>query len=313
MLVVWFRWHHGTVNDPKFRLVAAKAGATVAEVIAVWASLLEAASAAADRGNFGEIDVEALECSLGLSEGQGAAILGQMHVRGLISRETGRVSAWDKRQPKRERDDDSSTDRVRAFRDRQRQQQQGNGDETPGNANTGAETPRREEKREEEKEPSSPPAAPASDTPRRSKPKGSGKEPAPTSAVWDSYAAAYERRYGVQPVRNASVNGQLSQFVSRVPIEEAPAIAAFYVGHENQLYRNAQHPVNLLLRDAESLRTQWVTGRSVLQVARPSPAATESAYQRGARERMAAFAPGVAARAPTPQPETIDVDAVRLD
>lgn len=34
--------------------------------------------------------------------------------------ETGRIAAWEKRQPKRERTDDSSSERVRAFRDGQR-------------------------------------------------------------------------------------------------------------------------------------------------------------------------------------------------
>jgi hypothetical protein len=45
----WFRWHHGSVNDPKFQLVAKRAGASVAEVVAVWACLLEAASSADER------------------------------------------------------------------------------------------------------------------------------------------------------------------------------------------------------------------------------------------------------------------------
>ena len=49
----WFRWHHGTVTDPKFGLIAKKAGASVAQVIAIWAYLLEAASAAEERGHPG--------------------------------------------------------------------------------------------------------------------------------------------------------------------------------------------------------------------------------------------------------------------
>lgn len=82
-----------------------------------------------------------------------------------------------------------------------------------------------------------------------------------SSAAWASYAKAYEQRYRTAPVRNAAVNGQFAHFVSRIPADEAPAVAAFYVEHGNALYVNAGHPVNLLLRDAESLRTQWVTGR----------------------------------------------------
>lgn len=140
----WFRWHHGSVNDPKFQLVAKKAGASVGEVIAVWACLLEAASLSSPRGNPGDIDLEALDCSLGFEDGKCARIYARMTERGLIA-EDGRVASWDKRQPKRERDDDSSTERVRAFRERERH-------ETPRNASDGTGTPRGEESREEEKE-----------------------------------------------------------------------------------------------------------------------------------------------------------------
>ncbi|MGN3704484.1 conserved phage C-terminal domain-containing protein [Achromobacter xylosoxidans] len=150
----WFRWHHGTVNDPKFQLVARKSGSTVAEVIAVWACLLEAASAADERGNPGEIDFEALDCALGLSDGRTQAIYMAMNDRALVNQDTGRLAAWEKRQPKRERmDDDKSTDRVRAYR--QRQASAGNAnkeDGTPRNAMERQETPREEKSREERKE-----------------------------------------------------------------------------------------------------------------------------------------------------------------
>lgn len=83
---------------------------------------------------------------------------------------------------------------------------------------------------------------------------------APTAAVWNSYAAAYEQRWHALPTRNAHVNGMLARFVTRVPAAEAPDIAAFYVGSPKTLYVNAKHAVNLLLRDAEQLRTEWLTG-----------------------------------------------------
>lgn len=149
----WFRWHHGTVNDPKFQLVAKKSGASVAEVIAVWACLLEAASAADERGNPGDIDFEALDCALGLVDGRTQAIYTAMNDRALVNQDTGRLAAWEKRQPKRERmDDDKSTDRVRAYR--QRQGSAGNANQengTPRNAMERQETPREEKSREEEK------------------------------------------------------------------------------------------------------------------------------------------------------------------
>ena len=138
----WFRWHHGSVTDPKFQLVARKSGASLPDVLAVWAYLLEKASAAEFRGCFGEVDCEAVDCLFGFSDGATDAILSEMVERKLIADEY--VVAWEKRQPKREREGDKSTERVQAFRQRQRQ-------ETPGNATERQETPRGEESREEEK------------------------------------------------------------------------------------------------------------------------------------------------------------------
>lgn len=87
----------------------------------------------------------------------------------------------------------------------------------------------------------------------------------PTTAISKAYRKAYAERYGCEPVRNAKVNGQLAQVVSRIGAGEAPAVAAFYVGHQRQDYVRAMHPVDLLLRDCESLRTAWATGRQVTQ------------------------------------------------
>lgn len=95
------------------------------------------------------------------------------------------------------------------------------------------------------------------------RPRGEGEVVPVTSGVWNAYAAAYQDRYGVEPTRNAKVNGQLASFLNRVPAGEAPEIAAFYVGHDKGLYVSSKHCVDLLLRDAEGLRTEWLTGRKV--------------------------------------------------
>lgn len=139
----WFRWHHGSVTDPKFQLVARKTKSRVADVIAVWAFLLEAASQAEERGNPGQQDFEAIDCALGLDDGQAQAIHGAMVDRGVVVAD-GRIAAWEKRQPKREREDDKSTERVKAFREKKRQETASNASETPCNA-----MKRLEESREE--------------------------------------------------------------------------------------------------------------------------------------------------------------------
>lgn len=84
-----------------------------------------------------------------------------------------------------------------------------------------------------------------------------------SSAAWESYSQAYLLRYKAVPVRNASVNALLAQLVKRLGTEEAPQVAAFYVSHSQALYVKAKHPVNLLVRDCEGLRTEWITGNRV--------------------------------------------------
>lgn len=81
--------------------------------------------------------------------------------------------------------------------------------------------------------------------------------------TWKAYAEAYRKRYGVEPVRNKSVNSMLCKLVEKLGAEEAPAVAAFYVTHQGQFYVAKMHPVNLLLADAEKVRTEWATGRQV--------------------------------------------------
>lgn len=89
------------------------------------------------------------------------------------------------------------------------------------------------------------------------------KPKAPSSETWDEYASAYVDRYHEPPVRNAKVNGQLAQLVSRLGAVEAPFVARFYVGHNAQFYVRQMHSVDLLLKDAEKLRTEWITGRKM--------------------------------------------------
>lgn len=85
----------------------------------------------------------------------------------------------------------------------------------------------------------------------------------PTALTWREYRDAYNEKYGEPPPWNAKIGGQLKSFVSRVPKEEAPSIAAFYLTHGDKFYVQSMHPVGLLLRDAEKLRTEWVTGRKM--------------------------------------------------
>ena len=103
---------------------------------------------------------------------------------------------------------------------------------------------------------------------------GKGKGPGPLAAAeprpgepaveaWNAYALAYQKRWGVAPIRNAKVNGMFANFLKRIPHAEAAEVAEFYVGHHRHDYVRSKHDVSLLLRDAEGLRTEWATGRRV--------------------------------------------------
>ena len=87
--------------------------------------------------------------------------------------------------------------------------------------------------------------------------------PPKTTAVFEAYRDAYRKRYGIDPVRNGRTNGMLARFLDTVPQAEAPAVAAFYITHNSQWYVTKMHPINLLLQDAEKLRTEWATGKQV--------------------------------------------------
>lgn len=80
--------------------------------------------------------------------------------------------------------------------------------------------------------------------------------------TWDSFSDAYAKRYGVPPVRNASVNSCIANIVKRLG-DEAPQVATFYLTHNDQFYIKKQHSVKQFLADCEGLRTQWKRGRKV--------------------------------------------------
>lgn len=90
--------------------------------------------------------------------------------------------------------------------------------------------------------------------------KRASKPTAQTGDVWAAYAQAYKERYQVEPVRNAKVNGQLAQLIARLGADESPGVARAYLDNRNGLYVASKHCVDLLLRDAEKLRTEWATG-----------------------------------------------------
>jgi len=80
------------------------------------------------------------------------------------------------------------------------------------------------------------------------------------SEIWESYAAAYRTIYGTDPVRNKTTNSQCKALGERLG-RDAPLVAEFFLSHRDMFYSRSMHPLGLLLRDAEKLRTEWKTGR----------------------------------------------------
>ena len=93
-----------------------------------------------------------------------------------------------------------------------------------------------------------------------------GKVEALGAETWEAYRAAYNHRYRVDPVRNRQLNSHLKQLVEHLGAVEAPQVAAFYLSCSQQLYVNARHQTNLLIRDYAALRTQMATGIKVTRI-----------------------------------------------
>lgn len=138
----WFRWHIGTTNDPKWRVVASRADTSVANVIAIWASILESASQAENRGTVDGWCTEDIAASLGMDPITVDRVWGAMQGKVLDGQQ---LTGWAKRQPKRE---DGSTTRVQRHRALQEEGNALKRTETP--SNDPERTKRPEERRGEE-------------------------------------------------------------------------------------------------------------------------------------------------------------------
>lgn len=113
----WFRSWHGAPTDNKWLVIAKRANVAPGMVSAVAWALLDYASQNSERGSVDGFDVETYAMFTGWDESQIEAVIDAMRSKGVIT-EDGRLSAWEKRQPKRE--DPDNVDRVRKHRDAKR-------------------------------------------------------------------------------------------------------------------------------------------------------------------------------------------------
>lgn len=143
----WFRLWSDMVNDPKWRTISRISKQEISRVIAVALHMMTCASNAANRGHIEGWNDEDVATALNIETGDVAVIREAMQGRVL---DGDYLTGWEKRQPKREREDDGGTERSRQSRQRQKEQDEAaQHHATPRNANNNRATPREEEIREE--------------------------------------------------------------------------------------------------------------------------------------------------------------------
>lgn len=81
--------------------------------------------------------------------------------------------------------------------------------------------------------------------------------------IWESYANAFRLRYGIEPLRNATVNAQVSSLRKKLGTDDAITTVEFYLKHNDSFYLKNTHSFGLCLRDAETLRTQMMRGKAI--------------------------------------------------
>lgn len=83
------------------------------------------------------------------------------------------------------------------------------------------------------------------------------------SFVFEAYREAYERRYRVQPIRNAKVNSICSQIVKQVGVDEGKAVMHFYLQQNVAWYIQKGHAIEYALKDLQALRTNMLNNKSM--------------------------------------------------
>ena len=155
----WLRWHHGTAGDPKWRVIARVSVTPVTLVIVTWATMLESASQNDDeRGVLSGWEPEEIAALIDAEPIQIEAIYKAMQGRVL---DGNRLISWRKRNPDREREDNSA-ERVRRHRAKLKKDvtpvTRDVTNVTPRNAKKHLDKIREEKSREEGKKQGDPPA-----------------------------------------------------------------------------------------------------------------------------------------------------------
>lgn len=138
MSIEWFRSWHGAPTDPKWILIAKRSETQPGVVSAIlWAMFDHASQNREQRGRVADFDIETYAAFSGFDEATIGRVIECLKEKNIIK--DGYLSAWEKRQPKRE---DNSTERVQRHRNAMKR------DETHGNARVDKEESREDKKKD---------------------------------------------------------------------------------------------------------------------------------------------------------------------
>jgi hypothetical protein len=204
----WLRLWHDMPTDPKWRVIARKSGQPLPCVIALYTLMLTTASAADDRGSIASLTDEDAAAALDMDEEDVAAIKAAMTGRVL---DGDRLTGWERRQPKRERENDDSSQRVKKHREAKANAV--TEDVTPRNAMQRQETPREEKSREDIPLSNDNGATPDKIFWDRAKPYIGGRNPGGVIGKWC-------RDYGRDQTKRAITEAQAANAVEPIPYVE---------------------------------------------------------------------------------------------
>jgi hypothetical protein len=104
-------------------------------------------------------------------------------------------------------------------------------------------------------------------TPTRQKRQKNDAETPPGALVWEAYAAAYEERYRVAPIRNARQNAIAARIAKSMGLEDAILCARHFLVINDQFFLKCGHAFKLLESNWESILLQAKKGVRYTQAA----------------------------------------------
>ena len=81
--------------------------------------------------------------------------------------------------------------------------------------------------------------------------------------IFEAYAESYQKKYGVEPLRNAMTNKICATISKQVGLDQGQKIVRFYLTSNHSHHTNSSHDLKMCIRDLQKLNTEMMTGRRV--------------------------------------------------